>query len=192
MLKLYINIAVLILLSLNILIYHLINSLNKKNEIEKQLELLKMQEHYQRQYLENSKQQFDSLHKTKHDIKNNMLVISEMIKSEAYSNALQYMKKYTDMLDATQTYIKTENSVVNSIVNHKLSTATSMGIKVSCLSTTCFVGIDDLDLCSLLSNTLDNAVTACLELPENEARELNIKILGMSFTYDIEKIYKIK
>lgn len=175
-LKLYINIAVLILLSLNILIYHLINSLNKKNEIEKQLELLKMQEHYQRQYLENSKQQFDSLHKTKHDIKNNMLVISEMIKSEDYSNALQYMKKYTDMLDATQTYIKTENSVVNSIVNHKLSTATSMGIKVSCLSTTCFVGIDDLDLCSLLSNTLDNAVTACLELPEDEARELNIKI----------------
>ena len=86
------------------------------------------------------------------------------------------MKKYTDMLDATQTYIKTENSVVNSIVNHKLSTATSMGIKVSCLSTTCFVGIDDLDLCSLLSNTLDNAVTACLELPEDEARELNIKI----------------
>lgn len=174
--KLYVNLAVCILLCLNILIYHLINSLSKKNEIEKQLELLKMKEHYQRQYLENSKQQFDSLHKTKHDIKNNMIAVSEMIKSEDYSNALQYMKKYTDMLDATQTYIKTENSVVNSIVNYKLSTAASMGIKVSCLSTTCFVGIDDLDLCSLLSNTLDNAVTACLELPENEARELHIKI----------------
>lgn len=191
--KLYVNLAVCILLCLNILIYHLINSLSKKNEIEKQLELLKMKEHYQRQYLENSKQQFDSLHKTKHDIKNNMIAVSEMIKSEDYSNALQYMKKYTDMLDATQTYIKTENSVVNSIVNYKLSTAASMGIKVSCLSTTCFVGIDDLDLCSLLSNTLDNAVTACLELPEDEARELHVKIScenNANYTFIVRNTFK--
>lgn len=174
--KLYVNLAVIIMLCLNILIYHLINSLSKKNEIEKQLELLKMQEHYQRQYLENSKQQFDSLHKTKHDIKNNMLVISEMINSQDYSGALKYIKKYVDRIDSAQTYVKTENNVVNSIVNYKLSTAASMGIKVSCLSTTCFVGIDDLDLCSLLSNTLDNAVTACFDLPENEVRELHVRI----------------
>ncbi len=190
--KLYINIAVLILISLNILIYHLINSLSKKNEIEKQLVLLKMEEHYQRQYLENSKQQFDSLHKTKHDIKNNMIVISEMIKSKEYSDALQYMKKYTEALEATQTFVQTDNRVVNSIVNYKLSTAASMGIKVSCLSTTDFNGLDDLDLCSLLSNTLDNAVTACFNLPDNETRELFVKIScdNRNYTFIVKNTIK--
>lgn len=172
----YVNAAILVLLMLNILIYHLINSVSNKNKLEKELELIKIQEYYQRQYIESSKLQYDSIRKIKHDTQNHLLTICELISDNDVDSAFEFAKKNIENLELSQTYVKTENKVVNAVINSKLSSAAAMGIQVSCLSTNTFDGIDDIDLCNLLGNTLDNAISACRDQPENEIREINVKI----------------
>ena len=37
------------------------------------------------------------------------------------------------------------------------------------------LGIDAVSLCTIFSNTLDNAIEACLKIPETEKRHLSLK-----------------
>ena len=175
--RIYINISVVILLLLNILIYHLINSVRKKNDLEKELEVIKIQEHYQRQYIESSKQQYDAMKKIKHDTKNSFLAVAKLITDHKYEKALEITKGYTDTVSTYQTFVDTQNNIVNAVINSKLSYAASKGIKSRCMSVSNIAGIKDNDLCSILSNTLDNSISACLELPAGSDREISINIM---------------
>ena len=48
-----------------------------------------------------------------------------------------------------ETFVQTNNAVANAIINSKLTTAYSLGIKVSCITVADFSGIDETDLCDL-------------------------------------------
>ena len=167
---------ILLVIVLAVLFFHTLTSMTRKHKLEAELGLVKMQEHYQRQYLENSKLQYDSLKKLRHDTKNSFLAIAELIRVGNTQEAAELASEYTDRITASQSYVNTQNSIVNAIVNCKLSSAVEMGVKVSCISTQRFDGIDDADLCSLLSNMLDNAVSACLEIPQGRPRELFVEM----------------
>lgn len=160
--RMYSNIAVVLIILLDGFMYFLIVSINKKNKLEKALELLRIQEFYQEQYIENAKLQFDVIRKYRHDTKNHFLAVCELISNGEIGEALDYAKKNTDVLNKTQPFVNTENSIVNAIINSKLSSASGMGIQISCMSVKSFKGLDDIDLCSILSNPLDNAISACL------------------------------
>ncbi len=168
--------TVVMILMLCVLIVVLCDSVSKKRRAEKELENLRLKEHYQQQYLENSRLQYDSLKKLRHDTKNSFLTINELLSQGETEKAAEFTQEYTNRISSTQSYVNTQSSVVNAIINYKLSSASAMGIKVSCISANSFKGIDDVDMCSLLSNMLDNAVTACLEIPQNETREVVVEI----------------
>ncbi len=172
----YLNLSVIVILTLDIMIYYMVNSLNKKNQLEKEVEKLRLQEYYQRHYVSNAKLQYDIIKKFRHDTKNQFLTICELISDGKSDSAYDFSKRNTDKLSKTYSFIHTDNNIVNAIVNSKLSSAVEMGIEVSCISVNSFSGLDDIDLCSILSNTLDNAITSCLNTKTDTPKEISIEL----------------
>ena len=80
---------------------------------------------------------------------------------------------YLDMLDEdltnVETVIKTGNRMVDAILNSKLSIASKMDINIKAEARIpVSLSVSEFDLCIVISNLLDNAIDACLELPPNE------------------------
>lgn len=178
--SLYISFSILSLAVVSILIWNVTESYSSKRALEKELELSRLREHYQGQYIESLRQQYDSIRKIKHDTKNRFLAIGKLLEYKEYDKAVQFVSENTQRLSEMRVFIDTDNPIVNAVINSKLSYASGLGIKTSCLSVSSISGIADSDLCSVLGNALDNATAACRELRDSEI-SVEIEREGESF-----------
>ena len=112
----------------------------------------------------------------RHDIKDQLTTVYELLTSGKTEDALEFIEQSNGIVKATMTFVQTNNPVANAIINSKLSTASTLGIKVSCITVNDFVGINELDLCDLLSNTLENAITACEAMPPDLNKFIYLEI----------------
>ncbi|MGN0602305.1 MAG: sensor histidine kinase [Oscillospiraceae bacterium] len=172
----YISLSILVLMAINILVFHMIDSLLKKNRMLQEMEILKVQERYQKQYIENANMQYDSIRKIRHDLKNQFYAVYALLNENKYEDAKNYISKGLDVFVKSEPVVRTDNTIVNSIINSKLSMASAMGISVQCLSVNHFDNIDEIDLCNLLSNALENAVTACMNANSDKVKFISVRI----------------
>lgn len=114
-------------------------------------------------------------------------IINSLIKKNRKLKEMEIVKLREQYLEQfigkSEPYVKTKNNIVNAIVNAKLTMASSLGIKISCITVSDFEGIKGTDLCDLLSNTLENAITACKEIADDANKFLYLKIDRETDTY---------
>jgi sensor histidine kinase YesM len=174
--RILINLSLIILLLINIFVFHMINLLLKKNKQIQEMEIMQIQEQYQQQYIDNANVQYESMRKIRHDLKNQLSVVYGLLAEKEYDTAMEFIGKSTKILSNADTVVNTENRIVNAIMNAKLATASAYGIKAECLTVSDFSGIDEIDLCNLLSNTLENALFACINKTSDSDKFIRIKI----------------
>lgn len=167
---------------INIAVCYLVVDLSKKNIAVRENEVLKLAQEYSRQYAKNAEIEYDVLRKLRHDFKDNFSVVHTLLKNNNVELAIRHIENNIGALSETGIFIQTNNDIVNAVVNAKLSTAKSFGIDSTCLSIMDFDGLDDLDLCRLLSNMLENAITACIGIEEGEKR-IYLKITDDDYNY---------
>lgn len=167
---------------INILVFYIVVDLSKMNTAIRENEVLKLKQEYSQQYITSANSQYEVIKKLRHDFKNNMAVVNELIQQKNNEKALEYTKEYLDELSETEPLIKTNNDIVNAIINSKLSAAKTYGINVICMCVTDFSDINDVDLCSLLSNILDNAITACKNC-QIDSKRIFINIISDEYKY---------
>lgn len=168
---------------INITVCYLVADLSKMNDTIRENELLKLKHEYSQQYISSANSEYEVIRKLRHDFKDNWSVVYDLIMSNNNEKALLFMKDYLDELSEKEVFIKTNNEIVNAVVNAKLSAAKSYGINVICMCISDFSGISDLDLCSLLSNMLENAVTAC-KASQKEEKRIYINISADFYKFD--------
>lgn len=181
--RLYINLSILMIFGLNVMVIYFIDSTIKRTDLEKQVEMLTLQKHYHQQYIDGATVQYDSIKKIRHDLKNNYATINELLKNGDVEAAITLTSQNTKQLKSSETYLNTNNGIINAVVNSKLNSASALGIDVSCISPLEISGIDDLDLCNLLSNVLDNAVTACRGQSSDSPKHISLNISTEDDTY---------
>ena len=180
--RIYIAVVFVGVILINIVVCYLVIDLGKKNIAVRENEALKLAQEYSRQYAKNAKIEYDVLRKLRHDFKDNFSVIYTLMKNNNVELAMKHIEKNVGALSETEIFIQTNNDIVNAVINAKLSTAKSLGIDSTCLSVMDFDGIDDLDLCRLLSNMLENSITACISIKEGEKR-IYLKITDDEYNY---------
>lgn len=171
----YIVIAFIGIILINAVVYYLVVDLGKKNAAVRENAILKLQREYNRQYITNANTEYDLIKKLRHDFKDSYAVIYTLLSEGKSDKAMEHIESNIEILSQTEIFVRTNNDIVNAVVNAQLSTAKSFGIDVTCLSVMDFDGINDLDLCRLLSNMLENAVTACVN-SNNTRRHIYLKI----------------
>ncbi len=170
------------ILVINLIVVFIVSDLSKMNNLKYENELLKIKQEYSRQYVSDSSTEYEVIRKLRHDFKDNWSAVYELIKDNKNQQALKFIDEYIDELSEKETLINTNNEIVNAVVNVKLSAAKSYGINVICMCTSDFSNISDLDLCSLLSNMLENAITACKSC-KNPSRRIYVNITSDEFKY---------
>ena len=119
----------------------------------------------------------------RHDYHNHMQILSALIDSQSYAEAREYLNKMNQNLATVDTVVKTGNTMVDAILNSKLSLFASKGIPVTAdAKVPPTLDVDDLDLCIIIGNLLDNALDACLPL-EPESRFARIYIAPKKNTH---------
>ena len=162
-------------LLVNIMILYIVSNLSRANNVRHENQLLKLRQEYNQQYISSANAEYEVIRRIRHDFKDNISAVYRLVEEDRKQEALKYMKEYLAELAEKEVFIKTNNPVVNAVINSKLSAAKSYGINIVCICISDFSGIADLDLCSLLSNILDNAISACKScLPESKRIYMNI------------------
>ena len=102
--------------------------------------------------------------KQRHDIKNVLILIRELINDEQYAKATQMLDKYsTGQKNINLAEIISNNIVLNYLLNRKINECRNNGIDMGCYVLGDITGVDDMDLYILLENLCDNAIEAAAQ-----------------------------
>lgn len=149
--------------------------LNKSQRESEQLRLSAQQEEFRFQYAQNVKKQYDEISQVRHDMKQTHSVVMSLLMEAKADEAIEYMQKAAKKISEFDVLIDVGNDFVNAILNAKLSEAKRNGITVLCSADKNASGIDEVDLCNLMGNMLDNAIEACDRCRDRQ-RVIEIKI----------------
>ena len=136
------------------------------NTIRTEMELETYQ--YQQAYYQEMEAGQQAIRRMRHDMKNHLNIVGSFLQNQGYDEAIRYLSELNqEFVPSTKAYCP--NSTVNAVLNVKEQAAKSCGIRcdlqVDLLESP---EIDNVDLCSLFSNTLDNAIEASEKLPEEQ------------------------
>lgn len=143
---------------------------------------------YQQAYYQELESGQKALRGLRHDMKNHLGIISTFLQQDDPGKAKDYLEHLDHELSKTaKTYCP--NSIINAVVGMKEESATKHGISCNIqIDMEASPPIDDIDLCALFSNTLDNAIEACLKIDDVSQRSLSLKVRykNKNFSYEIK------
>lgn len=98
----------------------------------------------------------------RHDYHNHLQVMKAQLAVGQMEEMKQYLDDLERSLDGVDTYVKSGNLMADAILNSKLTLAEQKKIRVNCKAVLPEkLSVEDVDLCVLLGNLLDNALEAC-------------------------------
>lgn len=132
-------------------------------EYEKQKELAKEVQKVQKQ-----------IRTLKHDMKNHTMVILGYLEEGKAEKAKEYAGEILNKLNKMYTYVNVGNSLLNYILNNKLSKAKESGCEIKAeIENLSFSYMESVDFSALLNNLLDNAMEGALS-SQNKKVEIQI------------------
>lgn len=160
-----------------------------------ELSLLEQQEHSLKQYVEEAKARYDETKSFRHDIKNHITVVKNLLQDGKPEQAVSYLNDMDDMAGKMSFPCNTNHPVVDILLGNKLGIAESMGISADCslhLPYPC--GLRDIDLCIVLSNALDNAIHACRNMDSDAEKYIRVsgRMQGDFLMMEIENSFRGK
>lgn len=111
-----------------------------------------------------------------HDIKNHLLMIQQLAQKDHAPSVSHYTTHLLGQMTSCDHYIDTGNYYLNALLDQKYRQATALHIHMD-------VAVDfrplshmqPVDICTIFSNALDNAMEACEKIPSHDTRSISIK-----------------
>ena len=149
----------------------------------KYLETLKQQEQENYKLLTLS---YKQVREFKHDIENQFSVLNDMLENDDIDAAKKYLVKLSSFVRLANRPCCTGNHTVDSIVNIKGSLAQTYDIEFICkVNIITSIKADELELCRIIGNCLDNAIEGCLRC------DVLHKHIWISITEEQEKLFLV-
>ncbi len=170
--------------------------LSQNAHIKKSNDMYREHMALQKQYYEHMLLQYEELRKFRHDVKNHMLALNSMCTSEDNTQIKKYLSQLTNEVSSKNPVEYTGNRELDAVIAPFVLEAESKNIKVQ------FKGIvpddveiDMFDMCTIISNLLNNAIEACEKIQEGK-RIIELEIVGYNSqiyitvrnSYDVERI----
>ncbi len=152
----------LIIINLSVFTFYISLARKSKENLEYKLNETKIAEQIRTaSEIENS---LCELRKLRHDIKNQYSCIARMLEDNCLVDAKIYLSELTGNVERElkNTYlISTENYSVNAVFNSFISRCENLDIKIKCdIKNIDYGKVENYDLCSLMSNLMNNAIEA--------------------------------
>lgn len=168
----YVLILSLVLIALNIILYTMIYQVQGLMKSKYELSLIRERMDSEKERIEEASVIWDNIRKLKHDLKNHFTVLKGKLEVGDTESCKNYLSKLNQTVENMGDLIKSGNSVVDYLINSKLSNLDNVQVLISG-----YVGnysdIEDVDLACLLGNILDNAIEAQKKVSEERIIELH-------------------
>lgn len=113
----------------------------------------------------------------RHDVRHNLVAITALTKRKEFDKLEEFLERYKNSVPIDTDIILCENYAANSIISHYMATAKEQG--VGDLDFKCVIAkdskVDDVDLCVLLGNLLENAIEGCMTIEEKD-RKIKMRV----------------
>lgn len=159
---------------------------------DKEAALLELQAHSLGQYVEEAKLRYEKTKSFRHDIKNHITVVKELLQNQKTEAALQYMDGMENLTTDLSFPVSTNHPVLDILLGNKLGIADENQIEIQCSLVVPYpCGISDIDFCIILGNALDNAVSACSRIGGGKQKYIYItgNVQGDFLLMEIENSY---
>jgi len=145
-----------------------INRTRRHQELEKQLAL-------QRDHYLNLNNSITLAKENRHDLRHHMVTLSEFLGNNDTIAAQNYVHRLCHSYDDSAIPSVCRNQSADALICHYLKLAKQQDIAFSTqLHLPDDLGIDDLDLCVVIGNCLENAIEACSKINRNQPRSISI------------------
>ena len=106
-------------------------------------------------------QSSESFHQLRHEVKNQYAYIKMLLEQKQFDRAEEFFGEMSMQANPTFSYVATGNELVDDIVNLEIVRARSAGVQLSTrIAVPERLPFSETDLCSVLTNLLDNAIEA--------------------------------
>jgi sensor histidine kinase regulating citrate/malate metabolism len=159
---------------------------------DKEAALLEQQAHSLGQYVKEARLRYEKTKSFRHDIKNHITVVKELLQNQKTEAALQYVEGMENLTADLSFPVSTNHPVLDILLGNKLGIAKENQIEVRCsLEVPYPCGISDIDFCIILGNALDNAVSACSRIDKGKQKYIHMtgKVQGDFLLMEIENSY---
>lgn len=142
----------------------------KEKQKSLDLEAIHYREKCQMKYYKSKKETETEIRKIYHDLKNYMIYLKKCSPDDqAIDTLLEPLKVY-------ESYIPTNNEILDTLINEKYRIAKNKHIEFDCIiDFTDGSFINPLDICAIFGNLLDNAIEGCKKIEDIERRYIDIK-----------------
>lgn len=175
--NIYIIISTVGLVFINVLIFTLFAKLQNQIEIQRNSDILNMQMRLEKQSFKRIEESYNRTRELRHDLKNHIFTLKGIAENGSKEELLDYLEKMTDAVEEATYISMSKNTAVDAVLNEKLIYAQrnqiSTQFDINSLEKT---SVSSMDICTVLSNALDNAVEACLKIEDVKERYIDLKI----------------
>ena len=175
MLKTAAIIVSMLLIISNLVVFVIYDNIMRQKDKEKELLVNQTISELEKEYYRNlSEKQTDSS-KTLHDLKNMAYALKTLI-SQDNEKAKSKFNELCGVLDNADAVKIVSIPSVDGMFASKNNSAKNKGIQINIVSfLSRIISIDDIDLCIILGNLLDNSIEACEQLVDGKVINIDIK-----------------
>jgi len=137
--------------------------------------LLSMQLENQVEYYRKINEIYNEFRSFRHDFGNHMICLRSLIADEKNEEALDYLAEMATLSRPTKENFDTGNIIVDALLDDKNEKANQYNTHIEFSGFVPTMGITNADLCTIISNAVDNAIEACAKDEENSEKTINIE-----------------
>lgn len=119
----------------------------------------------------------------KHDMKNHMLCLKALLDNYKNDEAIRYLANITSQIETLNMKINTGDTIIDAVLQQKYKEAQKNEVILEIEGK--FIGelpLEPIDKCTMIANSLDNALEACLKIPNPTKRKIQV-IIGYNKNY---------
>ena len=147
----------------NLLIYYLYYVLVKEYRAASSMQAMQAKLEQDLEFYRRSDSVAQEYKALRHELKNHVSLMESLLREKQYDKLQQYFEEYTGKIKPALAEFRCPNPLISSIISHQMNTAQAAGVTLDVIAAVpASIGIADDDLCSVLSNMIDNGVEACI------------------------------
>ncbi|MCD7753379.1 MAG: GHKL domain-containing protein [Clostridiales bacterium] len=135
-------------------------------EYERNLELVAIghKEALEEELLQFSRDNYEEMHQIRHEIKNHLAYLQVLAEQGEYEKLKSYLHTVSGETEELFQFVECGNDVINAVMNHAICQARNRGVEIDAqIIVPPTLPYEETQLCSLLSNLMDNAIEAAAQ-----------------------------
>jgi len=183
----FVAVAAVMLIASNLLIFFLFEKQLRQDENAQQSFLAQQQLQYQTQYYKEIAEKYKLSNQTVHDTKNQLFAVSIAITNNEIEKAKSRIDELCKNVFGASNSIKTGNDALDALLNTKYHNIEQSNINfIHNVFINAKNQIDDIDLCIIVGNALDNAIEACSKIKTTGKKDIELKMIQVGDHLTIE------